>query len=146
MLSQLIIGTLMLAAAVLFQAMAFELILNQVQRLTKSGLRNIIRFWKAVVITIVALAVAVTLIIEIWMWGFFYFFLGVVPDFESALYFSTSAFTTVGFGDIVLSKDWRLLSSMESLHGFLLFGWSTAFIFEVVSHVYRKEGKALNTK
>lgn len=52
----------------------------------------------------------------------------------------------MGFGDLVLSEDWRLLSSFESVNGMILFGWSTAFIFEIVrqiySHVYRPPGRA----
>jgi len=92
------------------------------------------------------LAVSMVLIMEVWLWGWFYLMIGTVPDWETALYFSASSFTTVGFGDVYLDKDWRLLSSIEAMNGFLMFGWSTAFIFEIVSHVYRKEGKAINDK
>jgi hypothetical protein len=36
---------------------------------------------------------------------------------------------------------WRLLGAIEGANGFMLFGWSTAFTFEVLSHLYRKEGR-----
>ena len=101
---------------------------------------------RKLLIILVILVLSFTLIAEIWMWGMFYLIIDVVPDLETALYFSTSSFTTVGYGDVYLDKDWRLISSIESLNGFLLFGWSTAFIFEIVSNVYKKEGHAINKK
>ena len=80
-------------------------------------------------------------VIEIWIWAIFYYFtasIQEIPTLEAALYFSTSSFTTVGFGDLVLSEEWRLLSSFESTNGMILFGWSTAFIFELIRHVYNQ--------
>ncbi len=71
--------------------------------------------------------------IEIWMFAVLYLLLGEFSSFEEALYFSTSTFTTVGFGDVYLDKQWRLLSAMESAAGFLLIGWSTAFLVSVTA-------------
>ncbi len=88
---------------------------------------------------LVILAVFVAHVIEIWIWAIFYHFgasISEIPNLETALYFSTSSFTTVGFGDLVLSEDWRLLSSFEAINGMILFGWSAAFIFTVVRYAY----------
>lgn len=146
MFMQLIIGTFLLTATVIFQALAFDFIIKKIHHLVENRVGKVTKFWKAAILTIVTLGVSFTLIVEIWMWGIFYLIIDVVPDLETALYFSTSSFTTVGYGDIYLDKDWRLISSIESLNGFLLFGWSTAFIFEIVSNVYKKEGLAINKK
>ncbi len=143
MIIQLIIGAILIALTVVFQAFSFDLIIKKVQWLEKTALRKQKGIWKAAILAIVALGVSCVLIVEIWIWGLFYLVIGVMPDLESTLYFSTTTFTTVGYGDVVLERDWRLLSSIESLNGFLLFGWSTAFIFEIVSRIYRKEGKAI---
>jgi hypothetical protein len=97
------------------------------------------------ILAIVVLAVSLTLIVAIWVWALFYMLSGAIQTLEEALYFSTSTFTTVGYGDLVLSEKWRLLSSIEAMDGFLLFGWSAAFIFEVGSKLYRKEGRAIET-
>ncbi len=82
-------------------------------------------------------------IVEIWIWAIFYFFVEEIQNWESALYFSTSSFTTVGYGDLVLSEEWRLLESIEAINGMILFGWSTAFIFagvrRIYGHLYRGE-------
>jgi len=77
--------------------------------------------------------------IRVWAILFYYLSPGELPTFESALYFSTSSFTTVGFGDVYLDETWRLLSSFEAANGFILFGWSTAFIFEIISKLYKDE-------
>ena len=78
-------------------------------------------------------------IIEIWVWALFYLGVEAMPTLEAALYFATSSFTTVGFGDVVLDEKWRLISSFQSANGFILFGWSTAFIFEIMSKLYKDE-------
>jgi hypothetical protein len=66
--------------------------------------------------------------IEIWTWAGAYLALGTVPSFADALYFSTVTFCTLGYGDIVLLSDWRLFGSLEGVSGFLLIGWSTAYL------------------
>lgn len=144
MLIQLLIGAILLSFTVAFQAIAFDIIIKKTNELMNTKIERITRFWKAVILTIVTLSVSLVLIAEIWVWGLFYLIIDVVPDWETALYFSTTTFTTVGYGDIYLDKDWRLLSSIESLNGFLLFGWSAAFIYEIVSQVYKKEGQDIS--
>jgi len=73
--------------------------------------------------------------VEIWLYAVVYFILGALADFESALYFSTTSFTTIGYGDVVLDKQWRLVSAIEGANGLLLFGWSTAFLFSVTARM-----------
>ncbi|WP_421996570.1 potassium channel family protein [Reyranella sp.] len=72
---------------------------------------------------------------EIWLYAVVYYWFGSLHDFESALYFSTTSFTTIGYGDVVLDKHWRLLSAIEGANGLLLFGWSTAFLFAVTARM-----------
>ena len=72
---------------------------------------------------------------EIWLYGMVYFVLGALPDFESSLYFSTTSFTTIGYGDVVLEKRWRIFGAVEGANGLLLFGWSTAFLFSVTARM-----------
>ena len=81
-------------------------------------------------------------IIEVWIWAHLYLVLDALGSLEEALYFSTVTFTTLGFGDITLGKDWRLLSSFEAANGLLMFGWSTALVFVAVQWVYASRGRA----
>lgn len=73
--------------------------------------------------------------VEITVYAIAYMGLGLFQTWEEALYFSTSTFTTVGFGDMVLDPQWRLLSGVQSLNGFLLIGWSTAFLIDVTARL-----------
>ena len=82
-------------------------------------------------------------IIEIFVWALAY--LLVVPDgelqtLESAFYFSAVTFTTLGYGDITLSSDWRLLSGLQAIDGILLIGWTTAFLFAVLQRAWGYPG------
>ena len=77
-------------------------------------------------------------VIQVGIWAGTYVLLPDVPEinsFEQALYFSIVTFTTLGFGDITISGDWRLLSGIEAMNGILLFGWSTALLFAVVQRI-----------
>src|SRR5207253_6575299 len=71
--------------------------------------------------------------VEIAMWGLFFWWKKCLPDFESSLYFAVVTYTTVGYGDLVLAKGWRLVAGVEALTGILMCGWSTGFFFVVAS-------------
>jgi hypothetical protein len=73
--------------------------------------------------------------IEVWVYAVAYLMLGALSGLEPALYYSSSAFSTVGFGDVTLGVNWRMLGAAESLNGFLLIGWSTAFLVSVTARV-----------
>ena len=143
--SHLVVGGLIIAVTVVFHAFALDFIIHRTKTLEHTALRKQRTIWKAMTIAIVVSGVSLALIAEIWLWAGLYIWMGALDNLEAALYFSTSTFTTVGYGDVVLGEDMRMLSAIESLNGFLLFGWSTAFIFEVVTRIYHREGKALES-
>lgn len=73
--------------------------------------------------------------IEIWAYAALFAAVGATRGFEEALYFSTVSYTTVGYGDVVLAKPWRLVGAIESANGIILLGWSTAFFVTVVARI-----------
>jgi hypothetical protein len=73
--------------------------------------------------------------LEIWLYALAFLAVGALGDFETALYFSTTSFTTLGYGDVVLDRQWRLLGAIEGANGLLLWGWSTAFLFSVIGRM-----------
>jgi hypothetical protein len=75
--------------------------------------------------------------IEIAIWAAFYFGNSLFSDFETALYFSTTSYTTIGFGDVVLPRAWRMLGGIEGVTGVLLCGLSTAFVFAIVNAMFQ---------
>src|SRR2546427_12139052 len=79
-------------------------------------------------------------IFEILLWAAFYRWL-CFPLWESAFYFSTSSYATVGYGDIVLPQMWRTLGPLESIIGVLMCGLSARFLFAIVSMLVDRETK-----
>jgi hypothetical protein len=73
--------------------------------------------------------------IEIWCYAFAYMAVGAFKDFPTALYFSATAFSTIGFGDVVLGLEWRLFGAIEGVTGLILIGWSSAFLLSVTSRL-----------
>lgn len=73
--------------------------------------------------------------LEIWSYAGLYQVLGEFRSFIDALYFSTTAFASLGFGDIVLSPRWRLISAIEAANGVILFAWSTAFLWTLTQRL-----------
>ncbi|MEM1303714.1 MAG: potassium channel family protein, partial [Planctomycetota bacterium] len=60
---------------------------------------------------------------------------------EEATYFSTVTFASLGYGDIVITGPWRLLSAIQAMNGLLVFGWSTALLFAVVERIWSDQEK-----
>ena len=73
--------------------------------------------------------------LEIWGYAALYLGIGALRTLEEALYFSTSTYATIGYGDIVLPPDWRVLGAIEGINGVILLGWSTAFFVAVVGRI-----------
>lgn len=94
--------------------------------------------WRAaIVLSLFVLWMFIASVVEAWSWSALYLMLGVFDTIEAAAYFSTVAFTTLGYGDIVLGPPFRLLAAFQAANGLLLFGWSTALVFAVVQWVYQ---------
>jgi hypothetical protein len=82
------------------------------------------------VATVVALMVAHTL--EVFVWAVAYMIVGAAPAGSDLLYFAFVNYTTLGYGDITPVQTWRLSGAMTAMNGILMFGWSTAVLFEVL--------------
>lgn len=97
------------------------------------GMRGVSRFFRdSMVLVLLALWLMTAHLIKIAMWAWVYIQHDLFTGWEPALYFSAASYTTLGFGDILLPEQWRLLSGATAANGFLLFGLSTAFLFEVM--------------
>jgi voltage-gated potassium channel Kch len=92
-------------------------------------------------ISAVVLSMFVATLIETGLWALTYLQIGALPSYAEALYFAMVTFTTLGYGDITLDEQWRLLSSFSAANGIMMFGWTTALIVAVVQRVYANESK-----
>ncbi len=102
-------------------------------------------FWRrhaSSLVTVLSLSwVVATLVflhmVELMVWASYFRLQGLFPDFETATYFSLATYTTTGFGDVVLTKDWRILGSVEGLVGILMMSWSGAILIGVITNIYQ---------
>jgi hypothetical protein len=75
-------------------------------------------------------------------WSLVYAIVDAAPMGADLVYFAFVNYTTLGYGDVVPVERWRLLGPMTAMNGVLLFGWSTAVIFEPVRRAMMR-GSAL---
>lgn len=79
------------------------------------------------------------------IWAVAFRVLDLFQTFEAAVYFSLVAFTTLGFGDVLLAQDWRLLSGLSAANGLLLFGLMTAVLVETLRGTrLRQRGRGMS--
>jgi Ion channel len=75
---------------------------------------------------------------EVMVWSLCYAIVDAAPPGADRLYFAFVNYTTLGYGDVIPVERWRLLGPMTAMNGVLLFGWSTAVIFEVLRRTMRR--------
>lgn len=77
--------------------------------------------------------------LHLYIWAFTVWLLGALPGYETSIYFSLVTYTTVGYGDVTLSDDFRIFGAMASVTGILLFGVTTAFLVSFFAQLLREE-------
>jgi hypothetical protein len=75
---------------------------------------------------------SVTHLLEMVFWAVLFMICGEFSDFGTAFYHSAVNYTSLGYGDLLMTPSWRLLGPLETANGMLLFGVSTAMIFAVM--------------
>lgn len=98
---------------------------------------KLISLWKRyLTILIIVLGLFGLHSFEIWLYSFvYYFILNAFSDFEQSLYFSTITFVSLGSGDVVMPRAWRIVGAIEAVNGVILLGWSSAFFITVVGRL-----------
>jgi len=118
------------------EAMLF--VMRRIRTVSKRELQGVYRsrIYKVGAIVIVMFLASVA---EVFVWALTYIALNAIEGLERAMYFSMVTYTTLGYGEIVLDEQWRLLASFEAANGIIMFGWSTAIVVAVVHRLYFKE-------
>lgn len=132
MLTQLLIGSLLTLATIVVAAgswWALEKVLIRIHVWAVNppqGLKLMVILSLALVWTLGMMTIAV------WLWAIAFRLLEVFITFEASVYFSLVSFTTLGFGDVLLPHEWRLLGGMAAANGLLMFGLLTAILVEIL--------------
>lgn len=132
MITQLGLGTFIFVVNAVVQAEMFNAFTRRLEKIIVGLRHRFHRFANTAAIVVGVLFVMGVHSVQVWIWAITFYAVGAFAEVEPALYFSLVSFSTVGFGDITLSHDWRLLSGLTAANGFISFGWSTAYMVELV--------------
>jgi hypothetical protein len=134
MITNLLIGSGLVAITVLIHAAGLGVLLSHVLR---SPERPDTRFWPVTWLLIrIAWLLILIHLLEIAIWALFFWWQECLPDAESSFYFSGVTYATLGYGDLLLPKEWRMFGPLEALTGSLMVGLSIAFFFAVLSRKF----------
>lgn len=111
------------------RALRIETLEERQSRLSPLSLRGAL-FTFTLVLALIALHG-----IEIWAYAILYLSIDAVWGLENALYYSTMSYSTVGYNDDLIAKQWKILGAFESIAGMILLGWSTAFFFRFLGRI-----------
>jgi len=133
MFQQLILSTVMAIITVLIHLTGLAVMV----RVLRSNHSLILPLHSSPIVTLLAASIGIFFIhtVEIWLYAFLYLALGAIGDFETSLYFSTVTFASVGYGDVLLPKSWRILGAIEGATGIIMLGWSTAFLVSLLARL-----------
>ena len=135
MILQIAVGTGLLLTNILFAAVAAMLLEVMFQRTHHWMLREPHRPKLVLMLAGVSLWVLGVITAGVWVWALAYLWLGAFATLEEAVYFSLVCFTTLGFGDVLLPHEWRILAGMTAANGFLNFGLLTALLIEALRQI-----------
>jgi hypothetical protein len=131
----LAVGLVAVICTIMIHALPLSATVDFVRRERKLGHAGT-NFWIDMGIVVLAILCALAAhLMEIALWAVLYLICGEFADFGTAYYHSAVNYTSLGYGDLIMSPSWKLLGSLETANGMLLFGVSTAMIFAVIQRL-----------
>jgi len=143
MIQMFLFGAVVVGITIVIHGLGTALLLDHIRRSSFAKIGTHRLRDSLIILSGAGIALIVVHAIQITVWAIVYYGIAHVrelPTFEDAVYFSTVTFTTLGYGDITLSSQWRLLSGIEAMNGTLLFGWSAALLFILVQKLWTAPG------
>ncbi|MGA7225340.1 MAG: ion channel [Candidatus Acidiferrales bacterium] len=135
LLKPLAVGAIPVVFTIFTHALAVMATLSFVRREKRLG-REGKSFWNDFVMVMLTMTFTMAAhLIEIAWWAILFIFCGEFREFGTAYYHSAVNYTTLGYGDLLMTPAWRLLGPLEAANGMLMFGVSTAMIFAVMQRL-----------
>lgn len=135
MFVQFALGSVLMLGSIVMGAMLIWLLEWAYARCETWLLRAPHRPKLVLIVLVSSLAVMVMVTVSVWLWAAAFHLLDVFDTFEEAMYFTLVTFTTLGYGDVLLPQEWRLLGGIAAANGLLSFGLTTALLIESLRHV-----------
>jgi len=139
MLEQIALGSLIMVASVMLSGLAVWLMEIAFARATPWLIRAPYRPKLIMVVVCTSLGVLGMVTLSVWLWALAFHAMGIFPSFEEAMYFTLVTFTTLGYGDVLMPDEWRILGGLAAANGVLNFGLMTAFMVETLRHVRMRQ-------
>ena len=131
MLRQFLVGAAVSVCNIVIHALVMTVVVQVAQTTVRT-----IRWRPSFLLTAMMIATVSVLLaahtLEVMVWALAYALVGAVANSDDYMYFAFVNYTTLGYGDITPVRRWQLLGPMTAMNGVILFGWSTAVIFEVL--------------
>jgi hypothetical protein len=128
----LIVGAGAVLCTIFIHALALGAVVNLFRRETRLGRAGIRYLIDLAIVVLVISFSFVAHAIEVAVWALLFILCGEFQEFGAAYYHSAVNYSTLGYGDVVMSPSWKLLGPLEAADGSLMFGVSTAMIFAVI--------------
>jgi len=133
MYTQIALGFFLIILSIIIQVTFIEIAVRSLKKMVGTVGSRAPSFSRFVItLTGISSWILISTGVVIWMWSFTLLSLGIFNTWEETIYFTLVDFTTLGFGDVNLPYNWRLLSGFIAADGFVLFGLNTAVLIETM--------------
>jgi len=146
MLINFLVGLPVIVLCVMLQAVFLALCARRYVALRRKMNASPSRAGDVRLLSMVMVVMLIGNYVQMALWAALFLLLGEFNDFTTALYFSGVTFATLGYGDVVLSPQWRLLSPLEAANGILMFGVSTAIMTAAVLDLIKQNASGEQEK
>jgi len=134
---ELLLGSALFALTVVVQVVAVMAMVRFLQRRDRLGRLDSSFWYGTAALSGAMLIVFAGHLFQVGLWAGLFKWIGEFEDYKTAFYHSAVNFSSLGYGDVVMSDKWRLLGAMEAAGGILMFGLSTALGFAVINGIFR---------
>lgn len=135
MLIPLALGSLMIMGNLIIQVFAVVIMLRTLLKKVKTAGFNLGVFADFRIVAIMMMVLFAGHVLQFATWALLFVSLGEFADFTTAFYHSTVNFTSLGYGDMVMSETWRLLGALEAANGVLMFSLTAGTILSVMTRL-----------
>ena len=137
MFVSLILGSVTVIVSMSIQVFAVVLMLRYIiKAIAKHDQSNTGFGYESYAISMVLMMLFIGHLAQIAIWAILFMLLGEFDSFQTAFYHSAVNFASLGYGDIVMSEDWRLLGAIEASNGVLMFGLSAGTMLAVMTNLF----------
>ena len=138
LLDQLGAAFLLVTITLWLQCGGIAALITWIRRAVAGDIHKLGPYRSAALVVRVTTAVIAVHLSQVLLWAGCYRLL-CFSSWEPALYFSASSYSTVGYGDIVLPAQWRMLGPLESIIGVLMCGLSVSLLFAISTRLVGRE-------